>query len=83
MLEVEKVSVNVMDLGKRPYQEVWNLQKDLQQKRINKEIDDVLILVEHDPVNDKPGILALGGKVAELESPLVRLRCSMNCIRMK
>lgn len=50
MLEVEKVSVNVMDLGKRPYQEVWNLQKDLQQKRINKEIDDVLILVEHDPV---------------------------------
>ena len=50
MLEVEKVSVNVMDLGKRPYEEVWNLQKDLQQKRINKEIDDVLILVEHDPV---------------------------------
>ena len=50
MLEVEKVSVNVMDLGKKPYEEVWNLQKDLQQKRINKEIDDVLILVEHDPV---------------------------------
>lgn len=50
MLEVEKVSVNVMDLGKRPYEEVWNLQKDLQQKRINKEIEDVLILVEHDPV---------------------------------
>jgi len=50
MLEVEKVSVNVMDLGKRPYEEVWNLQKDLQQKRINNEIDDVLILVEHDPV---------------------------------
>ena len=50
MLEVEKVSVNVMDLGKRPYEEVWNLQKDPQQKRINKEIDDVLILVEHDPV---------------------------------
>ena len=50
MLGVEKVSVNVMDLGKRPYEEVWNLQKDLQQKRINKEIEDVLILVEHDPV---------------------------------
>ena len=50
MLGVEKVSVNVMDLGKRPYEEVWNLQKDLQQKRINKEIEDVLILVEHHPV---------------------------------
>jgi len=50
MVEAEKVSVNVMDLGKRPYEEVWNLQKDMQQKRINKEIDDLLILVEHDPV---------------------------------
>jgi len=50
MVEAEKVSVNVMDLGKRPYKEVWNLQKDMQQKRINKEIDDLLILVEHDPV---------------------------------
>ena len=50
MVEAEKVSVNVMDLGKRPFEEVWNLQKDMQQKRINKEIDDLLILVEHDPV---------------------------------
>ena len=50
MVEAEKVSVNVMDLGKRPYEEVWNLQKDMQQKRINKEIEDLLILVEHDPV---------------------------------
>lgn len=50
MVEAEKVSVNVMDLGKRPYEEVWNFQKDMQQKRINKEIDDLLILVEHDPV---------------------------------
>ena len=50
MVEAEKVSVNVMDLGKRPYGEVWNLQKDMQKKRINKEIDDLLILVEHDPV---------------------------------
>jgi lipoate-protein ligase B len=50
MIEAEKVDVRVMDLGHRPYEEVWNIQKDMQIKRINNEIDDLLILVEHDPV---------------------------------
>jgi len=50
MAEAEKVNVRVMDLGHRSYEEVWNIQKDMQIKRINNEIDDLLILVEHDPV---------------------------------
>ena len=50
MAEVEKVNIRVMDLGHRSYEEVWNIQKDMQSKRINNEIEDILILVEHDPV---------------------------------
>lgn len=50
MAEAEKVNVRVMDLGHRSYEEVWNIQKDMQSKRINNEIEDLLILVEHDPV---------------------------------
>ena len=50
MIGVEKINVNIMDLGLRPYKEVLSLQKKMQLKRINKEIDDFLILVEHNPV---------------------------------
>tara|TARA_Y100001960_G_scaffold4609_1_gene4912 strand:- start:711 stop:1382 length:672 start_codon:yes stop_codon:yes gene_type:complete len=50
MIGVEKINVNIMDLGQRSYKEVWSLQKKMQLKRINKEIDDFLILVEHNPV---------------------------------
>ncbi len=50
MIGVEKINVNIMDLGQRPYKEVLSLQKKMQLKRINKEIDDFLILVEHNPV---------------------------------
>ena len=48
--DVKEVKVNTMDLGKRSYGEVWNLQKKMQIKRMAGEIDDLLILVEHDPV---------------------------------
>ena len=41
---------SVKNLGKRNYQEVWDLQKNLQSKRINGEIVDTLLLVEHEPV---------------------------------
>ncbi len=50
MDDVKEVKVNTMNLGKRSYGEVWNLQKKMQIKRMAGEIDDLLILVEHDPV---------------------------------
>jgi lipoate-protein ligase B len=40
-----------MDLGRRPYAEVLELQRDLCRRRVAGEIqDDLLLLVEHDPV---------------------------------
>ncbi|MFL2983498.1 MAG: lipoyl(octanoyl) transferase LipB [Candidatus Neomarinimicrobiota bacterium] len=50
MVQVNKSPIHVMDLGRRPYAKVWNLQKKMQIKRINGEISDMLMLVEHDPV---------------------------------
>ena len=47
---MENTKINVLDLGKKPYEEVWSFQKKMQAKRINNEIDDMLILVEHEPV---------------------------------
>jgi len=44
------IEVQILDLGKKPFKEVWNYQKKMQLKRMNRDIDDVLILVEHDPV---------------------------------
>ena len=41
----------VIDLGRRGYDEVHRLQRDLADRRIAAEIsDDILLLVEHDPV---------------------------------
>ena len=48
--DLKEVKVNTMNLGKRSYGEVWSLQKKMQIKRMAGEIDDLLILVEHDPV---------------------------------
>ena len=48
--EVKKGRVKTMDLGQRAYEEVWDLQKEMQSKRMAGEIDDLLILVEHNPV---------------------------------
>ena len=48
--DLKEVKVNTMNLGKKSYGEVWNLQKKMQIKRMAGEIDDLLILVEHDPV---------------------------------
>ena len=38
------------DLGSSPYQKTWNLQKTLLSQRINNEIEDTVLLVEHEPV---------------------------------
>ena len=50
MERIDTTGIFVKDLGIRSYQEVWNLQKDFQKKRIEKRLDDTLILVEHEPV---------------------------------
>jgi lipoyl(octanoyl) transferase len=42
--------LNILDLEKKDYKEVWDLQKTIHQKRIDNEIDDTLLLVEHNPV---------------------------------
>src|SRR2546426_11676423 len=40
----------LLDLGRKPYREVWDLQKALANRRADDKIPDGLILVEHDPV---------------------------------
>ena len=50
MERIDTSGIFVRDLGIRSYQEVWDLQKDFQKKRIEKRLDDTLILVEHEPV---------------------------------
>ena len=38
------------DLGKSPYEKTWDLQKAMQRRRINNEIHDTVLFVEHEPV---------------------------------
>lgn len=40
----------VLDLGSKDYKEVWELQKDIHEKRVNQELPNTLLLVEHKPV---------------------------------
>ena len=42
--------IDILNLGIKPYKEVWDLQKELVEKRRNGQINDTLILVEHEPV---------------------------------
>ena len=42
-------SHNILDLGLSDFNETWELQKELQTKRILNEIEDHLLLVEHPP----------------------------------
>ena len=44
------MNVQVRDLGLCAYDEVWNLQKEIQAQRIAGESEDTLLLVEHEPV---------------------------------
>ena len=50
MIETKLDKIQIRDLGLQPYWDVWQLQKEMQLKRIDDELDDTLILVEHDPV---------------------------------
>lgn len=42
--------LKILDLGTRGYKESWDLQKELHSKRVAEEIQDTLILVQHNPV---------------------------------
>jgi lipoyl(octanoyl) transferase len=43
--------LSVRDLGRQPYAPVWDLQRELARQRLSGELaDDVLLLVEHEPV---------------------------------
>ena len=44
------MSISILDLGRRPYQEVWLLQKELVEARSAGRVPDTLILVEHEHV---------------------------------
>ena len=46
----KQLEIQILDLGQKPFKDVWSLQKKMQLQRINNDIGDVLILVEHDPV---------------------------------
>ncbi len=47
---VKKNAIRLLGLGQHPYRETWELQRKLRDQRIAGEIDDTLILVEHEPV---------------------------------
>src|SRR3989440_3192081 len=63
----------LLDLGRRPYREVWDLQKVLVDRRADERIPDGLILVEHEPVGPlggrgkREGVLDPSLEVIEVE----------------
>jgi len=50
MEAINQEKLSVIDLGRQPYHPVWDFQRELQKKRIEQQIPDTLIFVEHDPV---------------------------------
>lgn len=61
----------VTDLGRRPYAEVLELQRDLCRRRMAGELqDDILLLVEHDPVVT----LGRGTRATSLPLPAEEIR---------
>jgi len=53
------MKLQITDLGRNPYRETWDYQKELHKKRVNGEIPDTLILVEH------PHVYTLGKNAQE------------------
>jgi lipoyl(octanoyl) transferase len=43
------MNLSVLILGKTNFENVWHIQKEIQQRKINKEIEDTLIITEHEP----------------------------------
>ena len=50
MIETQTDQILIQNMGRKSYKAVWDLQIKMQQQRIRGEIEDTLILVEHDPV---------------------------------
>ena len=50
MIKTQTDQILVQNIGRKSYKAVWDLQKEMQQQRIKGDIEDTLILVEHDPV---------------------------------
>ena len=50
MIETQTAQILVQNIGRKSYKAVWDLQIKMQKQRIRGEIEDTLILVEHDPV---------------------------------
>ena len=50
MIETQTDQILVQNIGRKSYKAVWDLQIKMQQQRIRGEIENTLILVEHDPV---------------------------------
>tara|TARA_B100001079_G_scaffold127564_1_gene109364 strand:+ start:735 stop:1382 length:648 start_codon:yes stop_codon:yes gene_type:complete len=50
MIKTQTNQIFVQNMGRKSYKAVWDLQIKMQQQRIRGEIEDTLILVEHDPV---------------------------------
>ncbi len=42
--------MQVLDLDRKDYKEVWDMQKTIHTKRVEKKVPNTLILVEHNPV---------------------------------
>lgn len=42
--------MNVIDLGTKDYKLVWDMQKEIHERRVRNETGDTLLLVEHEPV---------------------------------
>lgn len=62
--------INFIDLGRRGYQETWDLQRTLHQQRVENHIPDTLLLVEHEPVIT----MGKSGKEANLLLPIKLLQ---------
>ncbi len=43
-------NLSILDLQKKDYKEVWDMQREIHGKRLDGKIHDTLILVEHNPV---------------------------------
>ena len=50
MIDLNEKTLDVVCLGRRKYDEVWEKQKELVDQRRFEAVPDTLILVEHDPV---------------------------------
>ena len=50
MIDTKQSKIKLINMGTTSYQEVWELQKDLQKQRISGDIEDTIILTEHKAV---------------------------------